>query len=736
MRRQTLLLALVAVLAAGASGAEVLVEAESFAKRGGWVVDQQFMDQMGSPYLLAHGLGEPVADATTTVTFRSPGTYRVFVRTMDWVARWKAPGAPGRFQLAVGGATLRTTFGTQGAGWHWQYGGTVTVAGKKATLTLHDLTGFEGRCDAVWFTTDTKLTPPNDLKTMAGWRKKLLGLPADPPDAGRFDLVVVGGGVAGTCAAVSAAREGLQVALIQNRPVLGGNNSSEVRVCQEGKANLPPFPNVGNILHELCPPRSSNNSAAFLYGDSRKERLVRAEKNIRLFLNTHAFKVHKRGRRITAVIAKNTRTSRELRFAAPLFVDCTGDGTIGYLAGADYRMGREGRSETGETMAPAKPDRRTMGSSNLWNSTRTAGPSRFPDCEWAVRITDRNCPKAYRGRPTHGSWWWESGMGYDTIADAEYIRDYNFRVVYGVWSFVKNRCAEKAQYANRKLKWLAYVAGKRESRRLLGDVILSQQDIEQAKPYPDGCVTTTWPIDLHFPKRSHSKHFPGEEFLAGATSRKIKPYPIPYRCFYSRNVENLMMAGRNISVTHVALGSVRVMITTGAMGEAVGKAAAICAKRRVAPRDVYTKHLTEYKRLLATSYRHIYVPFSDRTRVRMTGAWKKRFTRDGYGYAGDYNERKGAKSIRFVPHVPQAGRYEVLLRWFPKRGAAKAVPVTVRHAAGEKTVSVDLTTGGGSWVSIGSYAFKAGTAGGVLVTNKGTTGFVVIEAVLLRPAAR
>ena len=207
----------------------VLLEAEQFADLGGWVVDQQFMDQMGSPYLLAHGLGEPVRDAETTVQFPAAGKYRVWVRTRDWVAPWKAPGAPGRFKLLVNGKPLSTTFGTEGAAWHWQDGGTVKV-GREAKVALHDLTGFEGRCDAVLFARDLSFTPPNDLPALAALRREALGLPEAPEDGGSYDLAVVGGGIAGTSAALSAARLGLRVALLQDRPVLGGNNSSEVRV--------------------------------------------------------------------------------------------------------------------------------------------------------------------------------------------------------------------------------------------------------------------------------------------------------------------------------------------------------------------------------------------------------------------------------------------------------------------------------------------------------------------------
>jgi len=590
----TVLTAVLLVTGSVARGGHVvLLEAEGFDDPGGWKIDQQFMDQMGSPILLAHGLGVPVKDATTAVTFPAAGTYHVWVRTRDWVATWKAPGAPGRFQLLVDGKAVEKVFGTEGAEWHWQSGGVVKIAKTKAAVTLHDLAGFDGRCDAIVFASDADFKPPSDPKTMAPWRRKLLGLGEKPADAGKFDLVVVGGGMAGTCTAISAARLGLQVALVQNRPVLGGNNSSEVRVHLNGRINLPPYPALGNVVRELSPRRKGNAGPPERYEDDKKLRVVRAEKNLHLFLSTHAFKVETEGKRITAVIAKNIRTNKELRFAAPLFADCTGDGTIGFRAGADFRMGREGRGRTGESLAPEKGDKMTMGSSVQWYSVATKKPSPFPDCPWAVQFTDETAQ-----RVTMGEWNWETGMNRHQVDQFEEIRDYGMRVVYGNWAFLKNKSNSKRRFANRRLGWVAYIAGKRESRRLLGDVILKQQDIQSMRKFPDACVTTTWSIDLHYPDPKNTKHFPGRESRSIAKFNRIKPYPIPYRCLYSRNVENLFMAGRDISVTHVALGTVRVMNTCGMMGEVVGMAAAICKEHSTTPRGVYKSHLEELKKLM------------------------------------------------------------------------------------------------------------------------------------------
>ncbi|MCC6860417.1 MAG: FAD-dependent oxidoreductase [Bryobacterales bacterium] len=571
----------------------VLVEAESFEYHGGWAVDQQFMDQMGSPFLLAHGMGTPVNDAWTIARVPEPGTYRVWVRSRDWVAPWKASGAPGRFRLAVNGKPLRRVFGAEGAAWHWEDGGTVRLSTNSVKLALHDLTGFEGRCDAVVLTSDRSLRPPDGGAELAAWRRGLLKLPASPGDAGEFDLVVVGGGMAGSAAAISAARLGLKVALIQDRPVLGGNNSSEVRVHLGGEIHLAPYPALGAVVAELDSGGHGNAQPAANYDDERKLAVVRGEKNIRLFLNMRAIGVEKQGSRIAAVVARDVLRGQEHRFAAPLFADCTGDAVLGSMAGADHRYGRESRAETGEPLAPETPDRLVMGTSVMWYSEDAGKPVPFPETPWALPFTEESAQNA-----TRGDWDWEAGQNQDQIADFESIRDHSFRAVYGNWSFQKNRSRSREKYANLRLAWVAYVGGKRESRRLLGDVILKQQDIQEQREFPDASVTATWSIDLHYPAAKNTKFFPGQEFRSVAEFGKKRPYAIPYRCFYSRNIDNLFMAGRNISVTHVALGTVRVMRTTGMMGEVVGMAASLCRKHGVAPRGVYERHLDELRELL------------------------------------------------------------------------------------------------------------------------------------------
>jgi len=568
----------------------VLLEAEQFASLGGWLPDQQFMDQMGSPYLLAHGLGEPVRDALTTARFPTAGQYRVWVRTRDWVAPWKAPGAPGRFQVLVDGQPLAATFGTEGAAWHWQDGGTVKV-GREAKVALHDLTGFEGRCDAILFCRDPNFTPPNELAALTAFRRQALGLPETPENGGQYDLVVVGGGIAGTCAALSAARLGLKVALVQDRPVLGGNNSSEVRVWLGGGINLPPYPRIGDIVAELEPKVRAHvgtNNTAEIYEDDRRLQMVRSERNITLLLEQRVNAVEAVNGVLRAVVAQNVRNAKCVRLSARWFADCTGDGAVGALAGAD--------SDTSQT--------RHMGPSNLWNVRDTGQPEPFPACPWAVDLRDKPFPGRQLAKNPGGkdplsklgAWFWESGFDRDPISEVEWMRDLNLRAMYGAWDTLKN--VDKL-YPNHKLNWAAYIAGKRESRRLLGDVVLSGDDVRTIRVFPDACFPCTWSIDLHLPDPAYDKGHEGAEFISRASFGKYEtPYWAPYRTLYSRNITNLFMAGRDISVTHEALGAVRVMRTCGNMGEIVGMAASLCKQHDCNPRGVYERHLDELKRLM------------------------------------------------------------------------------------------------------------------------------------------
>lgn len=594
------------------------------------------MEQMGSPYLMAHGLGTPVKDAQTTIDVTEPGDYAVYVRTYNWTSPWYKGLGPGRFSVLINDEELSndknkanlvpdkknknksdakidetdkkdtSTLGGTGKNWEWQYAGSAKLEKPGSiTLTLHDKTGFNGRCDAVYLTTDKNTPPPSEAKALEAFRRKQLNLPDTPAQSDNFDFVVIGGGIAGMSAAVTAARLGLKTALVQDRPVLGGNNSSEVRVHLGGRIETKPYPRLGELQKEFGPTRGGNAQPASFYEDDKKTQIVLAEPNITLLANYRALNPQTKNGTITAVTLRHIENGTERLVTAPLFADCTGDGSIGAAAGADFATGREARKAFDEQTAPEKADAMTMGSSVQWYSEKTDTPVSFPSFQYGLSFSPETAE-----RVTMGEWTWETGMNKDQIKDFELIRDYGLLVVFSNWSFLKNELNKDGNdddkndnknnndYTNRKLGWVAYIAGKRESRRLLGDHILTENDIRNHVPYPDATGSTTWSIDLHYPDPKQTAYFPGTEFKSIAKHIRIDPYPVPYRCLYSRNLDNLFLGGRNISVTHVALGTTRVMRTTGILGEVVGMAAALCHKYKVKPRDIYAKHLDELKSLM------------------------------------------------------------------------------------------------------------------------------------------
>lgn len=564
-----------------------LVEAESFDDKGGWVVDPQFVEQMGSPYLLAHGLGEPVENASTKITFPTRGTYHVWVRTKNWVpGNWEAPG---RFRVKVDGSYLDKEFGTQ-PGWSWQYGGEVSVDAAEATLELEDLTGFNGRCDAIYFSAEN-VSPPDRGEALAEWRHTVLNQKNAPEVTKKYDYVIVGGGIAGCASAIAAAEQGLKVALIHDRPVLGGNASSEIRVHTLGIYGY-----FERILRMLDTKHYPNGSPEAYAEDMKRHRNVEKYDNIDLYLNYRAYDAQAVNQEIRFVDARHTSEGNRIRFEAPIFADCTGDGWIGYWAGADFMYGREsvdefdeGWDDFGELWSPEEPDGAVMGSSVLWRVYRDIYNYEFPEVPWAMDVAGDHAA-------AHGEWYWEySSADMHQIDDAEEIRDHMLRAIYG--SFAN----EKKKPGSEKLKfeWVSYLVGKRESRRLIGDHIFTFNDAKTGRDFEDAVVKEVREVDVHFQQNLKDPSKP--DFLSTAMFYKTPMYYIPYRSLYSKNISNLLMAGRCFSCSHIGLGGPRVMRTTGQMGAAVGLAAAVCHKYNVKPRDVYEKHLDEYMNMVRTS---------------------------------------------------------------------------------------------------------------------------------------
>jgi hypothetical protein len=588
---------------------QLLIEAESFKEKGGWLVDPQFVEQMGSPYLLAHGLGVPVENAKTIVTFSERGKYHIYVRTKNWApGNWKAPG---RFKLSVNNQEIDTELGTQ-EGWNWQYAGSTEIGKGEIAIEIKDLTGFEGRCDAICFSTN-KQAPPNDAVELKNWRKELLSESEIPQETHQFDLVVVGGGIAGCAAAVAAAEQGLQVALIHDRPVLGGNASSEIRVHTLGITG-----NYDRILKNLNTKHYPNGSPESVLDDQKRHQYIESFDNISLFLNWRVYTSNIQGSKITSVDARHTSTGELARFSAPLFVDCTGDGWIGFWAGAEYRYGRDAESDYDEAMknklnnfnfrkltennisslstnqleeyaqhwSPAQKDGKVMGSSVLWRSIASDKTEIFPEVPWAMEVAGNHSA-------VNGEWYWEySTDSLNQIEDGEQIRDHLFRAIYGSFYNAK----KDSSNAKQKLEWVSYLLGKRESRRLVGDYIYTFNDIAEMRQFPDGVVKEEREVDVHFQSVLSDSTKP--DFMSEALFYNVPSYTVPYRSLYSKNIDNLFMAGRCFSCSHVGLGGPRVMNTTGQMGVAVGLAASVCKKHKVNPRAVYTDYLEEYMELI------------------------------------------------------------------------------------------------------------------------------------------
>ena len=579
---------------------EIWVEAESFQSLGGWLVDQQSFDQMGSAYVMAHGIGVPVEDATTNFSVPDDGEWHVWVRTRDWTASWKRGTPPGRFKLIVGGKTLpegeNAALGTNGADWAWQKAGVVSLKRGTASMTLRDLTGFNGRCDAIYFTTDPNLQPPKEGDALAEFRRRAAGtVLKDDPQV--YDLAVAGGGISGMCVALAAERTGSRVILIQDRGVLGGNNSSEIRVPMGGLLNQPPYPNLGRVVREISPITGQPGILpTSYYEDVRKENIFKTARRCKLALNTRVIGVERdkdAPDKIAAYIARNIFTGEETRIRAKLFADCTGDAVIARMMGAEVMYGREGRDKYHESLAPKKGDNQVMGMSVMWRSRTEAAPASFPDIDWGITFDEERC---YYVR--NGDWEWETGQYRNQAVETEYIRDYGLMTIFGNWSYLKNHSKRQDEWANDVIYWVSPMGGKRESYRVVGDYVMTQNDIEECVIYPDATGSITWSLDLHFPDPIHVELF-AEPFRSCAYHRYFpKPYPVPYRCLYSKDVPNLFLAGRHISASHVAFSSARVMRSLGVLGEVVGMAASICRRHDAYPRDVYETYLDELKSMM------------------------------------------------------------------------------------------------------------------------------------------
>ncbi len=572
---------------------ELWIDATDFTSVGGWKTDTQYVHLMGAPYLIAAGEpGVPVADATVEITVPENGNYRVWVRDRNWMRQY----SPGQFTLLVNGEDCGKRLGAMPSDrWAWEIAGDFELSRGEATVTLRDLTGYFARCSSILLTTDMDYVPSPELGRIYAERTRIRGLSDEVMDGGDFDVIVAGGGPGGVPAALASAREGLKVLLIQDRSILGGNGSSEVGITFDGAAKKKLFNRETGIAEEI---RRLRDRVPAYSGDwtAAMEQLVAEEPNITLIRDTRVSDVTMDGNTIKSVTAMNILTLAKSRYTAKLFIDCTGDAWLGYYAGAKYRFGREAAYQHGETLAPALADTQTMSgcikSGNRPFFFDTGAPVEYHAPEWVPRLpeSDEEFGRRVGGARMH--WWMEIPNTYDDMWDGEEARDALLLVSLGFYDHIKNHWSGKDRVKNYKMDMISVMNGRRESRRLIGDYILTQEDCLNGRHFDDSVSYTGWALDVHHPDGIYSGK-EGPLYCAVSVSAEV-----PYRCLYSKNIENLLFAGRNVSVTHIALGTVRVQNTIATLGQAVGTAAALCIKHGEMPRGIYQRHMRELQQLL------------------------------------------------------------------------------------------------------------------------------------------
>jgi len=422
------------------------------------------------------------------------------------------------------------------------------------------------------------------------------------------DLCVVGGGLAGLCASISAARHGISVVLMQDRPVLGGNASSEIRMWvggAHGKNNR-----ETGILEEIMLENMYRNPGRnYSIWDSILYEKAKYEKNITLLLNCSCNDLQKEGDKIKSIKGWQLTTQTWHIVNASLFADCSGDSILAPLSGAEFRIGRESASEFNEDIEPDEADNKTMGMSCLIQARETDKPQIFIPPKWAYTyLSDDDLPYRNHDVRTSNFWWIELGGDQDTIHDTEEIRDELLKVAFGVWDHIKNHGDHNAE--NWVLDWVGFLPGKRESRRYIGDHIITQNDVRSEGRFDDIVAYGGWSMDDHHPGGMRWKGQPTIFHYAPS------PFGIPYRSLYSRNIENLLFAGRNISATHAAMSSTRVMATCAIIGQAVGTASSIAIQNNLSPRGVYQQKIQELKQRLMDD--DCYLPWNVRKIPELT----------------------------------------------------------------------------------------------------------------------
>ena len=436
--------------------------------------------------------------------------------------------------------------------------------------------------------------------------------------AANYDVIVVGGGLSGMCAAISAARHGAKTALIHGRHVFGGNASSEIRmhVCGASESMAKPDLEEGGILYEMMlENKSRNDYYNFSIWDMVLFRAVKKEPNLTAYLNTVMEGCDMEGNTIKRIFAYQHTTETHWCFEGNIYIDCTGNGTLGYYAGAEYRTGSESKHEFNEPHAPEQANNNRMGNTLLFKAVDRGHSVHFKRPDFARVFTEEElkyrthsavhganskdgADKAYlritsfsTSSVDYGYWWLElTGEKEDIIDEYEEIRDELVSCIYGIWDHLKNGGDHGAE--NYDLEWVGMLPGMRESRRLVGDYILNENDILSNRQFDDAVAYGGWAMDIHAPKGLYDF-----DELPSFVVSFDGAYTIPYRSYYSRNIDNLMMAGRNISASKMAMGSTRVMGTCAIGGQAAGTAAAMCMKYGCSPRGILD-HMEELQQTL------------------------------------------------------------------------------------------------------------------------------------------
>lgn len=586
---------------------DIWLETEDFENKGAWIVDTQFTHLMGSAYLMAPGVGKPVGAARTTFTIAKDGDFALWLRTKDWVPEFH----PGRFRVLMDGQQVGGELGASGKkGWAWERAGSIRLYADVHELALDDASGAFARCDAIWLTPDLAVAPSDDYAETERLRARIA--PQQPVrDTGEFDVVVVGAGPAGVCAAVAAARSGAKTALVHDRPIAGGNCSREIGIGTGGAATFhhPGWDEQGIVEEWNALGRTEQDRKPDLTLGA--ERLFAKEPNLTVALNERVVAAEMAEAacsesslypRIEAAVSRNTLTGVQTRWRGRMFIDCTGDGWLGFHAGAEYRFGREAAQEFGEppTLAPERPDTLTMSgclTSYKFEMREKTVPFETPP--WADVLPEGfTRPVTGLGRP----WWLEHPNALDDLGGGEEARDELIRYVFAYWGWLKNKSPLAKEAEKAELVKVPTINGRRESRRLVGDYVLSAPDLIAGRVFEDRVAYGGWGLDVHDTLGIKN---PDSNGWGPGTEPVIVPiYTIPFRCLYSRNVPNLLMAGRNISVTHLALGSTRVGATCATEGQAAGTAAALCALEGLTPRELCRTRIEDLrKRLVADGMR-------------------------------------------------------------------------------------------------------------------------------------